>query len=31
MVTAAWLAVGMPIAIGVWMTLREAAKLFGLT
>ena len=31
MVTAAWLAVGIPIAIGVWMTLREAAKLFGLT
>ncbi len=26
-----WLAVGIPIAIGVWVTLREAAKLFGLT
>jgi len=31
MVTAAWLGVGIPIAIGVWVTLREAAKLFGLT
>ncbi|MGB6603127.1 MAG: OFA family MFS transporter [Steroidobacteraceae bacterium] len=31
MVTAAWLAVGIPILIGVWVTLREAAKLFGLT
>jgi len=30
-VTVAWLAVGIPIAIGVWVTLREAAKLFGLT
>jgi MFS family permease len=31
MVTAAWLAVGIPIAIGVLVTLKEAAKLFGLT
>ncbi|HET7757155.1 MAG TPA: OFA family MFS transporter [Steroidobacteraceae bacterium] len=31
MVTAAWIAVGVPIAIGVIVTLREAAKLFGLT
>ena len=30
MVAAAWLAVGIPIAIGVWVTLRQAAKLFGL-
>ena len=30
MVAAAWVAVGVPIAIGVWVTLRQAAKLFGL-
>ncbi|HYL03610.1 MAG TPA: OFA family MFS transporter [Steroidobacteraceae bacterium] len=30
-VTAAWIAVGVPIAIGVWVTLKQAAKLFGLT
>jgi MFS family permease len=30
MVTAAWLAVGIPIAWGVWVTLRQAAKLFGM-
>jgi len=30
-VTVAWLAVGIRIAIGVWVTIREAAKLFGLT
>ena len=30
-VTAAWLAVGIPIAIGVWVTLKQAAKLFGIT
>jgi hypothetical protein len=29
-VAAAWLAVGIPIAIGVWVTLKQAAKLFGL-
>ena len=29
-VTAAWLAVGIPIGIGVWVTLKQAAKLFGL-
>jgi hypothetical protein len=29
MVTAAWLAVGIPIAWGVWITLHQAAKLFG--
>ncbi len=29
-VSAAWLAVGIPIAIGVWVTLKQAAKLFGL-
>ncbi len=29
MVTAAWLAVGVPIAWGVWVTLQQAAKLFG--
>ena len=29
-VAAAWLAVGIPIAWGVWMTLRQAVKLFGL-
>ncbi|HEX4387262.1 MAG TPA: MFS transporter, partial [Steroidobacteraceae bacterium] len=28
-VTAAWLAVGVPIAWGVWVTLQQAAKLFG--
>jgi MFS family permease len=28
-VTAAWLAVGIPLAWGVWVTLRQAAKLFG--
>src|SRR5215469_9312613 len=28
-VTAAWLAVGIPIAWGVWVTLKQAAKLFG--
>jgi MFS family permease len=27
----AWLVVGIPIAIGVWVTLKQAAKLFGLT
>jgi len=27
---AAWIAVGVPIAIGVWVTLKQAAKLFGL-
>ena len=30
MVALAWLAVGIPIAIGVWVTLKQAAKLFGL-
>jgi MFS family permease len=30
MLAAAWLAVGIPIAIGVWVTLKQAAKLFGL-
>jgi len=30
MVGLAWLAVGIPIAIGVWVTLKQAAKLFGL-
>jgi len=30
MVALAWLAVGIPIALGVWVTLRQAAKLFGL-
>jgi MFS family permease len=29
MVAAAWLAVGVPIAWGVWVTLHQAAKLFG--
>jgi MFS family permease len=29
MVAAAWLAVGVPLAWGVWVTLRQAAKLFG--
>jgi len=29
-ITAAWLAVGIPIAWGVWMTLKQAVKLFGL-
>jgi hypothetical protein len=29
-VVAAWLAVGIPIAWGVWQTLRQAAKLFGM-
>jgi len=29
-VAGAWLAVGIPIAIGVWVTLKQAAKLFGL-
>jgi hypothetical protein len=28
-VTAAWLAVGIPLAWGVWVTLQQAAKLFG--
>ena len=28
-VTAAWIAVGVPIAWGVWVTLQQAAKLFG--
>src|SRR5215472_13038358 len=28
-VTAAWLAIGIPLAWGVWVTLRQAAKLFG--
>jgi MFS family permease len=30
LVTAAWLAVGIPIALGVWITLQKAAILFGL-
>jgi hypothetical protein len=30
LVVAAWAAVGIPIAWGVWMTLQKAAKLFGL-
>ena len=29
LVAAAWLAVGIPIAWGVWMTLQKAAILFG--
>ena len=28
-VALAWLAVGIPLAWGVWQTLRQAAKLFG--
>ena len=29
-VALAWLAVGIPIAWGVWQTLRQAAKMFGM-
>lgn len=28
LVTAAWLAVGIPLAWGIWQTLKSAAKLF---